>query len=66
MMIPDNLDLYERHEREQAKKLNELPVCSNCGEPIQDETAYYINGEWICNDCMENCFAVRVEEFIGE
>jgi formylmethanofuran dehydrogenase subunit E len=64
MMIPDNLDLYERHEREQERELNKLPVCSNCEEPIQDETAYYIDGEFICLACMAQNYEVRVEDYV--
>ena len=45
---------FERWDREQTKLLDELPVCADCEEPIQDETAYYINGDWICDDCMES------------
>lgn len=30
------------------------PVCADCGNHIQDEEAYYINGEWVCMDCMDS------------
>lgn len=43
----------ERHQAAQDNRLQSLPVCADCDEPIQDETAYYINGEWICCRCME-------------
>lgn len=42
----------ERHQAAQDRQLAQLPVCADCDHPIQDETAYYINGEWICRDCM--------------
>lgn len=45
---------FERHDAEQARQLEQLPVCADCDEHIQDETAYYINGEWICKDCMDS------------
>ena len=44
---------FEAWDREQNRQLENLPECSDCGEPIQDEEAYYINGEWICESCME-------------
>ena len=44
---------FEAWDREQNKRLAELPECEECGEPIQDEEAYYINGGWICESCME-------------
>lgn len=43
---------FDAWDAEQNKRLETLPECADCGEPIQDETAYYINGEWICRDCM--------------
>ena len=45
------LDFY-RHDAAQQQALSRLPVCADCDNRIQDETAYYINGEWICHDCM--------------
>lgn len=43
----------ERYQAAQDELLKSLPICADCDEPIQDETAYYINGEWICRRCME-------------
>lgn len=43
---------FERYDEDQNKWLERRPVCADCGEHIQDERAYYINGEWICRDCM--------------
>ena len=45
---------FERHDAEQNRRLEQLPVCADCDNAIQDETAYYINGEWICKDCMSS------------
>ena len=42
------------HDIEHEKALENLPCCEDCGEPIQDDEAYYINGEWICEDCMSS------------
>lgn len=44
---------FDAWDREQNKRLAELPECEDCGNPIQDEEAYYINGGWICESCME-------------
>lgn len=40
-------------DADQQRKLDRLPECADCGNPIQDETAFYIDGEWICEDCIE-------------
>jgi formylmethanofuran dehydrogenase subunit E len=53
MFYSDNPVLdFEEFDAEQNRQLEELPVCADCDEHIQDEVAYYINGEWICKDCM--------------
>lgn len=52
--IPDNYDAWVKHDAEQEAELQKLPECAECGEKIQDEEAYYINGEWICLNCMDS------------
>lgn len=52
----------ERHQAAQDKLLEALPVCADCDNPIQDEEAYYINGEWICENCMESYKQVVLPE----
>lgn len=44
---------FDAWDADQNKRLARLPVCADCDEPIQDEFAYYINGEWICENCMD-------------
>lgn len=50
----DPLDDFARLDREQARWLEQLPVCDVCGEPIQDDHYYQICGENICPDCLEH------------
>lgn len=54
MNCPDNYDAFVRHEAEQEKELNRLPRCCQCDHPIQQEDAVYINGEYICDECLED------------
>ena len=44
---------FLRYDAEQEKQLEKLPRCSECGKHIQSDFAYYINDEWICEDCMD-------------
>lgn len=60
--MPDNYSMWEAHEAEQEAWLAERPECADCGEPIQDESAYYINSVWICADCM-SAYLVDVEDY---
>lgn len=40
------------YQEDEARWLESRPKCSECGEPIQDESAFFYNDEWICEDCM--------------
>lgn len=60
----DPLDDFARHDRKQAERLRMFPVCSECGEAIQDEYFYLINGENICEDCMKE-YRKSVDDYAG-
>lgn len=64
MYVPDNYDLWEAHDREQTKRLERLPVCERCGEPIQDEHLYLINDEFVCLDCLDRDFKKRTDDYV--
>jgi hypothetical protein len=49
----DNYERWERHNDEQERLLEQLPKCDYCEEPIQDEYAYRIDNELICQECLE-------------
>ena len=44
---------YERYSAHQESELNKLPKCSYCDEPIQQDTAVYIDDEPICDECLD-------------
>lgn len=50
----DPLADFHAWDAEQSRQLERLPMCADCDNHIQDEEAYYINGEWICEDCMSS------------
>lgn len=52
--MQDSLSLWEAHDAEQERQLARMPQCADCDNPIQEEEAYYINGEWICERCMDS------------
>ena len=31
-----------------------LPKCSECGEPIQDDSYFEVGGDYYCEECMDN------------
>ena len=63
MSIPDNYDIWEAHDVEMERRRARRPVCRDCGEPIQDETAFLRDGEWTCERCMDN-YRELVEDYI--
>ena len=52
---------FDRHDRAQSKRLAELPECSICGNPIQDDHYYEINDENICPECLDDHFRKEVD-----
>lgn len=57
----DPIEDFNRYDAERERQLRKLPRCSECDEPITDEYAYYINGEWICERCMNDNYRREVE-----
>lgn len=50
----DNYSQWERREAEQERWLASRPICSCCGEPIQEEPVYHpVTGEEMCPECLE-------------
>ena len=58
--IPDYFDKWSEYSRQQGEALNRLPKCCECNQPIQDEYAYYIHDEWICQACMDRNYKEEV------
>ena len=60
MNAPDNYDLWEAHDAELERQLSELPVCDYCADPVQDDFYYEINGDVICEHCLDSFFRKEV------
>ena len=55
---------FNRWDEEQTKWLDKLPKCAECGEPIQDEECFEINGELICPECLKHNHRKWTEDYI--
>ena len=64
MYVPDNYDLWKSHDAEQQKQLDRLPRCSECERPIQEEFCYEVNGELVCDECMNNNHRKWVDDYV--
>lgn len=62
--MPDNYDLFLRHEAERENELARLPVCEVCGEHIQDDFLYEINDELICESCLNHYHRKHTDDYI--
>lgn len=60
----DNYGLWERHEAEQQRQLEKCPKCDYCGEYIQDEHLYDLDGTLVCEDCMKSNFKKSTEDYM--
>lgn len=48
----------------QEKALEKYPICVYCGERIQDDYYFEIDGEHICEDCLKDNFRHSIESYI--
>ena len=55
---------FEAYDREQSKRLENLPVCADCDNPVQDDHYYLINDEVICPHCLEAGYRKETEDYI--
>lgn len=62
--IPDNFDLFDAHDREQGEKTEKLPTCYECDRPIDDDYCYEINGELICEACLNKNHRKWVDDYM--
>lgn len=57
---------FERYDSRLEDALNQLPKCVDCGEPIQDDDLFDIDGDLYCEECMKANFKKSVEDYIKE
>ena len=56
---------FDAWDAEQERQLARLPDCDYCGERIQDEECWCIDGKFICKDCLADCM-VLTEDYANE
>ncbi len=54
-MFTDNpIGDFERYDHDQEEHLENLPVCDQCGEHIQDDYMYVIGDYTLCEECLKD------------
>ena len=54
MWSDDPLKDFERWDAAREEELESLPHCVCCGEPIQQDTAVFLDNEWYCDECLKS------------
>lgn len=57
---------FDRYDADLQAELNRLPKCCCCDEEIQGEYYYEINGEIICEECLNEHHRKRVDEYLSD
>lgn len=52
-MREPNFEAFDRKEYMYEKWKERRPVCEGCGNPIEDEYEYILDGMTFCEDCAE-------------
>lgn len=53
---------FDRYDRQQERQAERLPKCEECGERIQDEDYYDVEGEILCEECMKRKYRRKTED----
>ena len=61
MITNDPIRDFNEHDYMQMKWLDSRPECDICKKPIQDEYAYRIEGEVICEDCLNRHYRFFID-----
>ena len=62
--IPDAYDMWCEHDAQQEEELRKRPKCDVCGEYIQEEHCYRIEGVVICEYCMADNFRIKTSDLM--
>lgn len=59
----DNYSVWEANERRMEDWLSRKPICSYCGQHIQDERLFDINGLLYHEECAKEEFLKYTEDY---
>lgn len=55
---------YDKYLDEAESQMAKLPKCVHCDEPITDDTYYDINGECMCEACLNKHHRKWVDDYV--
>ena len=62
----DPLRDFDRYDAEMAAREAMLPQCEVCGEHINDDIYFEIDGEILCEKCMHDRYARSTEDWLND
>ncbi len=57
---------WDRHCDEEAAQETRLPRCDCCKERIYEDSLFDIDGEILCEDCMNNRYRRDTDDYMEE
>ena len=63
--MEDNYSMWLRHEQGMEAALEKRPQCEHCGEYIQDDYTWEIDGELLCPNCAAELYRKQTEDFMS-
>lgn len=54
MYCADPIEDFHYYDRNLEDTLENLPICCECGEAIQQDTAVKIGSDWYCDECLSS------------
>lgn len=64
--IPDYTDMFNEYEAAQENRLRERPKCDCCREPIMEDYFFKINGEFVCETCLNEDYREDTEDYMED
>lgn len=57
---------FEQHDAKKEEWLSKRPVCDMCGHHIQDDYYFDVDGDILCDRCMDGYIRDNFLKFIEE
>lgn len=61
----DNYSQWEAHERYLESLREQLPVCEDCGNRIDADIYFDVDGEILCEKCLGRRYGRRTEDYLA-
>lgn len=56
---------FHRYDAHQQKELERCPKCDYCGKHITADNYYDLDGDIVCEECLDRYFKKAVEDYVG-